>query len=164
MSFERALKFVLKQEGGFVDHPSDPGGPTNFGITQRVYDEFRKRSVRFIEPQEVESIYRRSYWTPARCDSLPTRLALVHFDSAVNCGVKQAAKFLQRAAGVRDDGVIGPVTLQSAKSQDENGLIDRYILERRKFYHSLSVTKPELAVFLKGWLKRLDELANEVTE
>ena len=92
-AFDSALKFVLRWEGGFVDHPNDPGGRTNKGITQKVYDGWRGRQgraaqdVQLIGDDEVHSIYASDYWVPPRCDLLATPLDLVQFDTAVNMGV-----------------------------------------------------------------------------
>lgn len=102
-AFEAALAFVLRWEGGFVDHPHDPGGATNQGVTQATYDAHRARaglptrSVEFISKSEVESIYHDSYWLRAGCEQIaPPALALVVFDAAVNSGVGAALKWLSQ--------------------------------------------------------------------
>ncbi|KAJ0337308.1 hypothetical protein COL154_014313, partial [Colletotrichum chrysophilum] len=101
--FAVALKAVLGFEGGYVNNRHDPGGATNHGITQRVYNAWRKvkglRSVREIAPEEVETIYRTSYADPVRFDDLPAGVDLITFDSAVNSGVSRGAQWLQGAAG-----------------------------------------------------------------
>ncbi len=101
MTFETALQQILKWEGGFADHPADPGGATNYGVTQATYDAYRRkaglptRSVRDIERSEVEAIYREAYWLRAGCDDIsPPALALCVFDAAVNSGVGAALKWL----------------------------------------------------------------------
>ena len=120
-NFLRALPIILQSEGGYVNHPADPGGATNQGVTQRVYDAWRsnggqqKRSVREITPEEVEAIYREQYWDQAKCDKMPWPLSLMHFDAAVNHGVTRANKLLQKALGVTADGVIGNVTLAAIR-------------------------------------------------
>ena len=105
MSFDRALAFVLRWEGGYSDHPEDPGGATNMGITQGTYDAWRKRRglpprpVREITREEVAAIYRERYWAPLGCDKLPADLALMVFDCAVNQGPAKARELLERSGG-----------------------------------------------------------------
>ncbi|RPI06584.1 MAG: hypothetical protein EHM71_11640, partial [Zetaproteobacteria bacterium] len=102
-AYQASLPFVLRWEGGYVDHPSDPGGRTNKGVTQGVYDRWRAqhglppRHVKLIEDAEVEAIYETGYWLPPRCDLLHRQLDLVQFDTAVNMGVGRAVRFLQAA-------------------------------------------------------------------
>lgn len=163
MSFESALKFTLQWEGGYINHPADPGGETNFGVTHAVYTQYRKSkgksplSVRFIKTNEVQEIYRANYWLKARCDVLPSKLALCHFDWAVNHGVSGAIRTLQRVVGAIPDGIIGPATLKALSetlaSEGEAAVILAYCNEREKCYRRWGVGKQQ--VFLKGWLNRL---------
>src|SRR5688500_6264664 len=101
--FEECLKLVLVHEGGYANHPKDPGGATNFGVTQRVYDGYRlkagvaKRSVKEITKTEVSAIYKRQYWDLIDGDELPAGVDYVVFDGAVNSGCGQSVKWLQRA-------------------------------------------------------------------
>lgn len=107
-AFDKALDHVLRFEGGFVDHPLDPGGATNYGVTQATYDAWRRaqgqepRSVREIERVEVRSIYWGRYWLPAGCEQLPAPLAFVVFDSAVNSGLHRALKWLEQTRDWRE--------------------------------------------------------------
>lgn len=164
--FMQALVLILKNEGGYVNNPADPGGATNKGIIQSVYDTYLKskgqapKDVKFIYDAEVQEIYYNNYWRAAKCDKLLPKIAVVHFDAAVNCGVGQAAKFLQRALGVKDDGVIGSMTLAklSMYTDNETEITQKYLDERKKFYNDLVAKKPTLKVFLKGWLNRLDKV------
>ena len=111
--YAKALQFVLRWEGGYSNHANDRGGETNFGITHATYDNYRlskklaKRSVRLISMDEVKDIYKNKYWIPAGCNLLKPKLATVHFDWAVNHGVKGAIKTLQRLVRVQEDGIIG---------------------------------------------------------
>src|SRR5690554_3243462 len=111
-TFEPALALVLAHEGGYVDHPDDPGGATNKGITQRVYDAWRTsrgrhpRSVAAIRDEEVRAIYREQYWDAVRGDDLPAGIDYCTFDAAVNSGPAQAARWLQRAVGAAPDGIV----------------------------------------------------------
>jgi lysozyme family protein len=170
--FDECLRFVLKAEGGFVDHPSDPGGATNKGVTQEVYDNYRERtnqnrnSVRFISDEEVANIYRDSYWKQIKGDSLPRGIDLVTFDAAVNHGVRQAIKFLQRALGVDDDGLIGPMTIGAAINDEKSNMtlrvIDDILNQREDFYDRLVDRRPQSKAFLKGWKNRLKHVRKEV--
>ena len=105
--FDVSLPFILRWEGGFIDHPADPGGATNKGVTQKVYDAWRARqgqpprSVRLIEDAEMHAIYESNYWVPPRCDLLSGPLDLVQFDTAVNMGPGRAVRFLQSALRCR---------------------------------------------------------------
>lgn len=159
-AFEKALGFTLLWEGGYVNRQSDPGGATNKGITQKTYDAWLKMcghppaDVKNITDGEVHAIYKERYWTAGQCHEFPEKVAVVHFDACVNTGLRQAAKFLQRAGDVTADGLIGPATLAAASWADPMRMID----ERRKFYGALVASKPSLGVFYNGWLRRLVDL------
>jgi lysozyme family protein len=162
-AFETALAFTLQREGGYVCDPADPGGATNYGITQAVYDAHRRRQrfvtapVRLIALSDVRAIYRRGYWEGARCSAFATarpRLALAHFDAAVNLGVAQAAICLQRSLAVKADGVIGPVTVAAAEQCDERAAVRAYLWERARVYRVIAERRPWLGKFLEGWLAR----------
>jgi lysozyme family protein len=163
-----ALPFVLRWEGGYVNHPADPGGATNKGVTQKVYDAYRTkrglpgREVRMLEDGELRDIYETGYWLPPRCDALEQALAQVHFDTAVNMGVGRAVRFLQASLDCGVDGNIGPKTLQAAQACDAGSTISDYCDARQKFYEELVARKPELGVFMKGWMNRLNALRKEV--
>jgi lysozyme family protein len=169
-SFNSALERILKHEGGLVDDPADSGGRTNFGITQNVYDEFRaakpapKQLVDYILNDEVVDIYRENYWFPAGCALLDIarrpKLALFHFDFAVNAGVRRAIQTLQLALGVMDDGVIGPVTMKHIRNLDEMGILLVYVRLRLKFYTGLVKKKPVQIKFLPSWVNRTIDCLN----
>ncbi len=166
-NFSASLAAVLAEEGGFVHHPDDPGGATNRGITQAVYDEARAswgaapRSVREIKGVEVDVIYRDRYWSAIRGDDLPAGVDLAVFDAAVNSGPGQAAKWLQRAinaehdargrARLTVDGAIGPRTVAAAAGCDLSGLIQAVCDQRVAMLKSLR-TWP---VFGRGWSVRV---------
>lgn len=162
--FERALAFVLEMEGGYVNHPDDPGGATNKGVTQAVYDAHRKaigqapRSVREITQDEIERIYHARYWLAAKCDQLPWPLSLFMFDSAVNHGVAGATKILQRALSLKDDGIFGPVTLAAVRAAHTGSLYGLWFAARLKFYYDIVRSRPRSAAFLLGWIRRLVHL------
>lgn len=157
--FDHALAHVLKHEGGFVHHPKDPGGATNKGVTQATYDDWRvrqglpKRSVRQIEAAEISAIYKREYWDRVRGDDLPAGVDYAVFDLAVNSGVSRAARFLQEAAGVAQDGIIGPQTIAAAKA-DPDGVVERLMDRRLRFLRGLETWN----TFGRGWTTRCSDV------
>jgi lysozyme family protein len=156
--FEICLAETLKWEGGWSNHPRDPGGPTMRGIIQRVYDGWRdnhrlpRRSVRAIEDHELRDIYRRSYWDQVRGDELPAGIDLAVFDFAVNSGPARAAKYLQRVLGVKVDGHIGPATLGAAASADSQAVVEQLMDDRRTYIRQIRTYD----AFGRGWERRCD--------
>lgn len=148
MNFDQAFSILMKHEGGLVDHPNDPGGLTKYGISQRAYPAL---DIRNLTLEQAAQIYRRDYWGPAGCDSVPDALRMDLFDMAVNSGVKTAVKCLQRAVGEEEDGVIGPHTLQAIQSMPAARLLARFNGERLEFMTML----PGWASFSKGWARRI---------
>lgn len=168
-AFVEALPFVLRWEGGYVNHPDDPGGATNKGVTQKVYDEWRtrqgqpKRDVRELVDTEMQAIYESGYWRPSRCDALSSPLDQVQFDTAVNMGNGRAVRFLQQAVGATPiDGRYGPGTQACVSNCDTGEALIAYCNAREAYYRDLAVKNPKLAVFLKGWLNRLNALRKHV--
>lgn len=159
-NYAQALKQVLKYEGGYVDHPKDPGGPTNKGVTQAVYDSWRKsqnlptQSVRNISDPEVATIYKNLYWDAISGDSLPAGVDFAVFDYAVNSGVSRAAKTLQAVVGVAQDGQIGPQTIQAAKDYVAMVVTNK----RLAFMQSLSIW----STFGKGWSARIADVKTQI--
>lgn len=160
--FEEALKHILAHEGGKVDHPKDPGGRTNMGITQRVYNGWRSKSnlpsrdVYLIDKSEVEAIYRFQYWEPIMGDQLPEGVDFVVMDGAVNSGVGQSVKWLQRALGALYtsgiDGIMGAGTLGAVRAtNDYDALIERIIERREAFLRALKT----FPTFGRGWMRRI---------
>lgn len=161
-NFEACLRQVLRHEGGWSDHPDDPGGATMKGVTLATYRQFKGREaskveLRAISDAELRAIYRRGYWDRVRGDDLPAGLDLVAFDGAVNSGPAQGAKWLQRALGVADDGVVGPVTLAAARAADRPAAIRDACARRMAFLRGLAA----FAVFGRGWTRRVDEIRDE---
>lgn len=170
MTFEKALAFALRWEGGYSNHPADKGGETNRGITYQTYNAYRRskglpiRSVRYLEEAELQEIYRRHYWIAAACDFLPSKLAIAHFDWAVNAGIRNATRTLQQVVGTIPDGIMGPLTRAAIKnalaSQGEQRLVLAYCGDREACYRRWG--KGTQAAFLQGWLNRLAALRREL--
>jgi len=167
--FERAFALLSVHEGGYVNHPDDPGGATNRGITQRTYDAYLTRNgasprdVRSIAYHEVEAIYRRQYWATVRAHDLPEGLAYCVFDAAVNSGPGRAARWLQAEVGAGVDGVVGDETIGQAKiamERDARGLIDRYCDRRLAFMRRLK----HWPTFGNGWSRRVAEVRGQAKE
>lgn len=160
-NIEQSMRYVLKHEGGFSNHPKDPGGATNYGVTQKVYDAYRQRkglkpqSVRAIDDEEVAAIYKRQYWDAVKADDLPSGLDYVVFDYAVNSGPSRAIKDLQRVVGVPADGVIGNVTLAAINDIDVFEVIDDLCERRMAFLKSLKTW----STFGRGWANRVADVA-----
>ena len=163
--FSEALEVILHHEGGYVNHPKDPGGETNLGVTKRVYEDFGgTKDMKELTKEDVEPIYKKNYWDRVKGDDLPEGLDLCIFDFAVNAGPGRAAKFLQKLIGVTQDGGIGPQTLgalQSAIGEDvrtqTREMIEKYQNERHNYYQSLSTFE----TFGRGWTRRVDEVTEE---
>jgi lysozyme family protein len=166
--FLASMPFVLRWEGGFVDHPADPGGRTNKGVTQATYDGWRRRQgqpprdVKFIGDDEVMAIYESGYWFPPRCDLLARGLDLTQFDTAVNMGPGRAVRFLQTVVGAVPDGDFGPDTQRRLAARDIGETMLRYCDAREAYYRGLVDRRPALGAFLKGWLNRLNALRHEI--
>jgi len=161
-NFEEALKHILKYEGGYVNHPDDPGGMTNLGVTKRVWEQWtgkpaNESEMRSLTPDLVAPLYKKRYWDAVRGDDLPSGVDLCVFDCAVNSGVGQSSKFLQRVVGVAQDGAIGPATLAAVAKKEPGTIVAEFCHHREAFYKSLST----FATFGKGWMRRLDDVEAE---
>lgn len=158
-NFEAALKAILHHEGGYVNHPADPGGMTNLGVTKRVWEEWvghevDEKAMRNLTPEIVGPMYKVKYWDKIKGDDLPTGVDYVVFDAAVNSGPGRAAKWLQACVGVEPDGGIGPKTLAAVNAFDANQLIEDYAKRRLSFLMDLQTWN----TFGKGWGRRVAEV------
>ena len=156
-NFDVALRQVLKSEGGYVNHPSDPGGRTNLGVTQKVWEEWvghpvTEADMRALTPELVAPLYKKMYWDKVRGDDLPSGVDYVVFDIAVNSGTGRAAKMLQQVVGVPADGAIGPKTINAVLTCNVSGedLVNKLCDKRLAFWQSL----PTFDTFGKGWTNR----------
>ena len=158
-TYEGALARLLAHEGGYTNHPADPGGPTNFGITILDYRKYVKpdataADIKAMPVEEAKRIYRAKYWNAQRCNELPAGVDYAVFDYGVNSGIGRSKKVLQRAVGVTADGSIGPGTMKAVLAADPKKTIDAICDERLRFLQRLR-TWP---VFGKGWGRRVEEV------
>ena len=158
-NFDEALKAILHHEGGYVNHPSDPGGRTNLGCTQRVWEEWvghpvDEKTMRALTPELVAPLYKAKYWDKVRGDDLPTGVDYAVFDAAINSGPGRAAKWLQTTVGAVPDGAIGAGTLAKVDAMDAEDIVEKYQATRLAFMQSL----PTWDTFGKGWGRRVTEV------
>jgi len=159
-NYQKIMGWIKAHEGGFVDHPQDPGGRTNFGITQATYDASRQanglgqRNVKMIDQAEVAEIYERQYWSRVQGDALPDGVDYTVMDYAVNSGASRSVKVLQRLLGVKVDGVVGMFTLAAARKKDPVRLINDICDERMAFLRKLRIWP----TFKGGWTKRVSHV------
>jgi lysozyme family protein len=158
-NFENVLSLVLRDEGGFSNDPRDPGGMTNLGVTKRVWEAFvghpvDEAAMRALTPADVAPLYRQNYWNRVHGDDLPAGVDYAVMDFAVNSGTSRAAKTLQRACGVNDDGAIGQQTLDAVGNADPIALIDTVCDERLAFLQTL----PSFGTFGHGWTNRVQRV------
>ena len=164
-NYEHCLEMILHHEGGYVNHPKDPGGETNLGVTKRVYEEWGgEKDMVDLLVEDVAPIYQKIYWDRCKCDDLPSGLDLCVFDFAVNAGPSRSAKFLQRLIGTTVDGGIGPNTLKAVHNYvEEVGLetaIEDYQSARQEYYEALDT----FDTFGRGWTRRVEETTSSALE
>jgi len=154
-NFKECLDLVLKAEGGWVNHPSDPGGETNLGVTKRVWEEYVGHTVENLKKltkEDVAPLYELKYWRPCYGEVLPRGLDFVVFSMGVNAGPGRSVKLLQSSIGCVPDGVIGPKTRGLISDSNSATLIAKFSESRREYYRSLK----NFPIFGKGWLNRVD--------
>jgi len=156
---------VMNREGGYVDHPADRGGPTNYGVTQATLSAYRgenvsKKDVKDLTEREARDIYEQNYWIEPGFSQMGHRsLHLIDaiFDAAINHGTKNAVQMLQRAIGENPDGLLGPVTLGTLNTMQDQEVMARFIGQRVIFYGRLITRDPSQAAFAYGWMRRSAE-------
>jgi lysozyme family protein len=173
LRFERCVAIVLKHEGGYVDHPSDPGGATNHGISLRYArtlgsqldldkdGDVDKHDILLITPAKASLVYRQWFWNDVRGDDLPAGIDLCMFDFAVNSGAGRAIRYAQQEVRVQVDGLIGPNTLAALQKADPASFITHYQESREAFLRSLRNPKTGASqwdTFGRGWKRRVDEV------
>lgn len=155
MNFTTAFEKLLKHEGGYVNHKDDRGGATRYGVTEAVAREVGYRGVMSELPLDLaQRIYKERYWDAVQAEQLPADVRYIVFDSAVNSGIVQAAKWLQRACGVKDDGVIGQQTIRAANALHPEGLKRKMLAQRLRFMATLA----NWPAFGRGWANRIADL------
>jgi lysozyme family protein len=162
MSFSKVIKMVLEHEGGYVNHPSDPGGETKYGISKRAYPEI---DIAGLTEEDAEEIYFNDYWSRIKGEELPAGVACVVMDYAVNSGISRASKALQSVCGIANgDGIIGPASLNAVwttvKNDGELTVVAAVCDQRREFIRGLSIYE----TFGKGWERRITETYEKAVE
>ena len=152
MTFDEAFDTLIGHEGGYVNHPNDPGGATRWGVTERVARAHGYTGpMRDFPRDQAKAIYRKSYWEPVKADQLPKHIRFDVFDGAVNSDVERSIKWLQQAVGTSSDGDIGPKTLAAVAAENPERISKRYNGHRLAFMTNLT-TWPS---FGKGWARRI---------
>ena len=160
-NFDECLKMLLHHEGGYVNHPKDPGGETNLGVTKRVYEKWGgTKDMKDLTVEDVAPIYKKEYWDQCRCDDLESGVDWAVFDWAVNSGTGRAAKAIQKICGAAQDGAIGPKTLALIGTQNTQYVIEEFGKIRQDFYESLKT----FDTFGKGWTRRNKETTAKALE
>ncbi len=154
-NFENALEMLLEHEGGYVNHPRDPGGETNLGVTRKTWAKWLGREIKNgemkkLKIEDVGDLYKKEYWDRLKCDELPSGLDFFCFDWGVNSGTGRSAKALQRIIEVAQDGAIGPMTLKEVNKHEAKDLVNKMHTRRQEFYENLST----FDTFGKGWTAR----------
>jgi lysozyme family protein len=167
-NFDACFAKVIKSEGGYVNDPADRGGETNLGVTIGAWGAYLNRAIqpgemKALTQEAVKPFYRSMYWDLVKCDDLPAGVDYAVFDFAVNAGVSRAAKFLQRAVGAVDDGVIGSGTLALVAKITPGKLLQNFAEQKEAFYNTLADKNPTQQKFLKGWLARVDHVQTAAT-
>ena len=162
-NYDHCLGLILHHEGGYVNHPKDPCGETNKGITKRVYEnwcieqDLFQKEMKDLKISDVAPIYKNNYWDRVKADALPHGVDLCVFDFSVNAGTGRGAKYLQTIVGAVSDGAIGPNTLRQVDEwvamRGEEDLVVAYSDARRRYYKKLRT----FDTFGRGWLRRVDE-------
>lgn len=148
VDFNKSMVRILGHEGGYVNDPTDPGGETKWGISKRSYPNV---SIASLTQEDAVEIYKKDFWLPLQGDRFHDGVAYQLLDSAVNSGIAQSIRFLQRAIGVADDGRFGPMSLAASQKMSETDQIFRFIAERLEFMTKLK-NWPNHS---KGWARRI---------
>ena len=173
--FQQAQRFTARWEGGYARHDADPGGETKYGISLRFLKGLGKEAgdldrdgdidgadIRALTPKAAARLLKASFWDRLDLDEVKPLCALVMYDTAVNMGVSRAVRLAQKALGVREDGIWGPVTRSALRVCDDRKCAAAMCHLRRAKYCELARAHPELSVFLRGWLRRVEALEEEV--
>jgi lysozyme family protein len=155
MDFDTAFHKLLGHEGGYSNHPKDPGGETMWGVTKRVAQaNGYMGNMQDLSVNIAKAIYRKDYWNPVLAEKLPEVIRYAVFDAAVNSGVGQSIKWLQRAVGATEDGVIGNQTLTAISKEQPEVILRKLLAERLQFMTNLTTWES----FGRGWARRISAL------
>lgn len=155
MNFDEAFHHLLGHEGGYVNHPDDPGGETNWGVTKVVARQHGYEGLMKDMPVEVaKAVYRKSYWDAVQADNLPPAIRYAVFDAAVNSGVGTSVRWLQQSVGATPDGVLGPKTLAALNEVNPDGLLRRMLARRLRAMTDMKGWPS----FSAGWTRRVATL------
>lgn len=161
-NFNECFQWLLAHEGGYVDHPDDPGGATNLGVTQQTWSDYAghkatKEEIRALTAADVKPLYKRRYWDVVWGDKLPSGIDWMLCDWGVNSGPARPIKKVQKIIGSNPDGVMGPITLGKIEASHTEKLIDALYMERQAFYENLKT----FHIFGKGWTRRNKETKHQ---
>ena len=145
---------------GYVNDPHDRGGETKYGVARNANPDL---NITRLNWEDAKAVYYTRYWLAGKCDRLPGRLAVLHFDGCINHGIGRANKFLQRSVGAYPDGAIGEKTLAQIDKYDEYGICENICNDRENFYRNIAASNPSQARFLTGWLRRISEMREFTT-
>lgn len=164
-NFARTLALVLVHEGGYVDHPADPGGATNKGITLATFRRYvkpggTKDDLRRLTVEQAATCYRRQYWDAVLGAELPDGVDFAVFDFAVNSGPSRAVKYLQSVVGATPDGRIGPMTLAAVRAFSAVAVVNSLCDRRMGFLRRLK----HWPTFKNGWTRRVSETRQSALE
>ena len=158
-NWDKSFDLVMVNEGGFVDNKLDPGGATNWGCTQAVWEKYIGHTVtvddmKALTKEDVKPLYKRNYWDAIHGDALPSGLDYCLFDAAINSGVSRSSKWIQEIVGVFADGAIGNNTVSAIAQINPVTLINEFCDKRQAFLESLKT----FPVFGKGWTQRVKDV------
>ena len=153
--FDSAIELILAYEGGLVSNKYDPGGLTKYGISQRAYPDL---DIASLTEEQAKAIYKRDYWDKIHGDYLPSGIATLVFDAAVNQGINRATKMMQKAINVDADGIIGAKTMAALSRATLMDFAVQFGTQRTLHYASL----PTFSIFGKGWLRRVFDVTARV--
>lgn len=173
IAFERAFNDVIMVEGGYSDNPSDSGGKTMYGITERVARKYGyEGQMKHLTKPFAKHIYKVGYWDSIDLDDvakISEKVALEMFDTSVNMGDKRAVEFLQRSLNVLNikeqvyddltiDGIMGPATLGALEQHIGHRRSDEVLYKmlnalQGAFYVELAERREKDESFIYGWFK-----------
>lgn len=162
--FDKAFEIVIGHEGEYANNPQDLGGETKYGISKRAYPN---ENIQALTLDRAKQIYYDDYWLASKANKLPADISIIYFDTAVNCGIRIAMKLLQQAVNatgynIAVDGIIGPITIEAVYGVDMGRLLDKFVIERARYYTDIAYKNERMRRFIVGWLRRVLSFVGEV--